>query len=287
MSGTQVPTSMFVEAAVLCARGIARGIPRNEVLETVGHGLVDACGPEVGAFMPGMLAAWAENGLPTIEVSHRLAASLACTSISKEAASALNLPWRCFRIHVPAGVFGDEPTNAWVLSARTGGIRTVTFWGQFMDVGFENGLPDLADCSFVDTANDDEDPGAFEFDREAASRKSLLLGRLILGLCAELDAPHTRDQIGDRAKRLLEPRTGPPKIWVTKVTRSVAFDLRPAVLRYLSGASGGTLSLQHVVRGHWKRQPHGAGRTARKWIHVEPYWRGDMNSPIAVNHKVL
>lgn len=29
------------------------------------------------------------------------------------------------------------------------------------------------------------------------------------------------------------------------------------------------------VRGHWKSQPHGPGRSLRKIVHIQPYWRGD------------
>lgn len=40
-------------------------------------------------------------------------------------------------------------------------------------------------------------------------------------------------------------------------------------------------------RGHHKRQAHGTGGLLRKWIHVEPYWRGGEDAPIAVKtHKV-
>lgn len=35
-----------------------------------------------------------------------------------------------------------------------------------------------------------------------------------------------------------------------------------------------TLSVRHLVRGHWKMQAHGPGRKERKHIFVEPYWRG-------------
>lgn len=36
----------------------------------------------------------------------------------------------------------------------------------------------------------------------------------------------------------------------------------------------GKLNERQRVRGHWKVQAHGPGRSERKTIHVEPYWRG-------------
>lgn len=35
-----------------------------------------------------------------------------------------------------------------------------------------------------------------------------------------------------------------------------------------------SLQSQHVVRGHWKMQPYGPGRSLQKRIRIEPYWRG-------------
>jgi hypothetical protein len=43
------------------------------------------------------------------------------------------------------------------------------------------------------------------------------------------------------------------------------------------------LAKRFVVRGHWKQQPHGPGRTERKMIFVKPYWKGPADAP-AVSH---
>lgn len=42
------------------------------------------------------------------------------------------------------------------------------------------------------------------------------------------------------------------------------------------------LAHRHVVRGHWKGQPCGPGRTQRKRIWVEPFWRGPENAAVAL-----
>lgn len=38
--------------------------------------------------------------------------------------------------------------------------------------------------------------------------------------------------------------------------------------------TGQRIRTRHVVRGHWKRQRHGPGRTSTKLIFIQPYWRG-------------
>jgi len=39
-------------------------------------------------------------------------------------------------------------------------------------------------------------------------------------------------------------------------------------------AAGGIVTARHVVRGHWKPQAYGPGRTLRRVIRIDPYWRG-------------
>jgi hypothetical protein len=51
--------------------------------------------------------------------------------------------------------------------------------------------------------------------------------------------------------------------------------------------SGNALMVRTRVAGHWKRQVCGKGRSDRKFIHVEPYWRGPDGAVIATTrHEV-
>lgn len=74
---------------------------------------------------------------------------------------------------------------------------------------------------------------------------------------------------------------------MVRLTRDVKVDCRQHVRDYIRGASDRTLSVQHMVRGHWKMQKHGEGGAQRKFIHVEPYWRGPDDAPIALRNHVL
>ena len=77
----------------------------------------------IAAFGPSIALAWADYGFPVLEPSHTLAASLMATSVSESVADTLELPWRCFAIHVPAGLLGEERL-AFILKSRdTGAIR--------------------------------------------------------------------------------------------------------------------------------------------------------------------
>src|SRR5262249_31996760 len=117
-------------------------------------------------------------------------------------------------------------------------------------------------------------------------RAVVLLGRLVLGVLAELSSPEQVEAI-ERHRVFLGTRgasspRGAPKAWTFVLKRSVTVDCRDAVSDYLSRRKATTPTVQVLVRGHWKRQAHGPGGALRKLIHVEPYWRGPEDAPIAV-----
>ena len=64
-------------------------------------------------------------------------------------------------------------------------------------------------------------------------------------------------------------------------------DVREAVRGFVAGTRRTAPAVQVLVRGHWKRQAHGPAMAQRKMIHIEPYWRGPEDAPIAVRgHKL-
>jgi hypothetical protein len=70
----------------------------------------------------------------------------------------------------------------------------------------------------------------------------------------------------------------------------IKFNVTAGVRNYIANGKkgrGGLQSVQYVVRGHWKNQAHGSGRAERKFIHIEPYWRGPEDAPIAVRPHIL
>jgi hypothetical protein len=67
----------------------------------------------------------------------------------------------------------------------------------------------------------------------------------------------------------------------------VKLDLRPAIKAYIDGdRKAGQLSVQRVVAGHHKWQPHGPQNSLRKWIFIEPYYQGPEEGAIVVRPHV-
>jgi hypothetical protein len=77
---------------------------------------------------------------------------------------------------------------------------------------------------------------------------------------------------------------GMPDIQTYVLGKPLQINCRQAIVDYLEGntTSRNSPTVQTLVRGHWKHQPYGPGLTARKLIHIEPYWRGPDGAPILI-----
>lgn len=250
------------------------------------------------------MAKWAQSGFPCVEPSAKLAASFAATSIAEDHADAMIVPWPCFAVGVPGATVTDHAGRPIDLILFTecdprdvgddggsafnrfnmlcmSGLLPIAFSSEPALGGFCNRYltGDIDDGVAIHesggvTVVRDEHQAAFE------SRFSLATGRILAGTIAELTDPRFSKaiRVGPVAPKL---KRGEPRSWVIRMTRDVRVDCREWLREYLSG-TGKKLTVQSMVRGHWKRQPAGPGGLERRLIHVEPYWRGPEDAPIAV-----
>lgn len=261
------------------------------------------------------LAKWARSAFPRVRLSHSYAAMLMATTISPREIGHVEAPWPSFVLEVPEGLLplrlvdGFEThisrihVNSHLLPTAYADSR---WWGLEMAgraIEIHRGGPlaeavlpppkkgsnslvvaagertELADLSVGDYA--DFWGG---YDQGAEDRVALLAGRLVVGACVLLTE---RANFVERAARVASPalaremrRIGhEPETRVYTLGRPVKVDFRPAVAAYLSGFAK-TLSVQSLVGGHHKHQPYGPNGQDRKWIFVEPYWRGPEDAPI-------
>ncbi len=240
-------------------------------------------------------AAWAECGFPILNVSHKLVALFMATGIPSEFATDANLPWDTFAIRTPDGGEGAIYRQDGKLVSTIGLARVseynpeapsevaeaLYFWhacqnAQISSLPIAN-LGELvhkdADMLFTQSGIDD--------------RSERLLRRLLVGTIIELDQPRYKETIGKGKPPKKIRQNELPQCWNLELRRDTTIDLRPWVKRYLSGGEGTAMTVQTMVRGHWKRQAHGPGRVDRKWIHIEPYWKGPDDAPIAVRDHVM
>ena len=269
---------------------IVGGANRLRVLDTVAHGMVAAGVSEAeAALIPSMALAWAECGFPVIEPGHQLAASLMATSVPRDFTQ-LHMPWRTFGFIVPPRILQEEPAFGCVMHAHTGRVIMLAetegrgAGSAMLHYGSESSIAGWGEKLVESTATGEpvlqETAGA---SRDL--RRSELLGRLVLGICLEFD--QYKESVTRSSNNSNQRKYGIPVADTFRLTRHVRLDVRPAIRDYVKGARRNSPTVQSLVRGHWKTQACGESASERKLIHIEPYWRGPDESPLAIRSHVL
>ena len=291
-----------IEAAYLAARrfGIVAPSPalQNAFLNTVLIG-----------------GRWGLSGYPVFQLTHRLAATLMATSVSVDALEAVRCPFYGVTVRIPPDLLyianrADQPESAVLLSftsyafsenqrasdepADLTGPREPR-WAYCLST---NPVPITED----DMRKDGLSVWAFHVNQsklladdlprtwDALPRTSMdtradaLARRLMLGLCLWCSDPKKLGEPMQSKRRSSERgRTADTlpdfKTWYLGREIKVDQNVIEAV-RSFSREGGSSPKVQCLVSGHWKRQQHGPGRSLRKLIHVEPYWRGPLDAPV-------
>lgn len=236
-------------------------------------------------------AAWASCAFPLVVPTHSLAASLMASHVPPDAIADVVAPWPTFAVVVPAGLLRSADLDGSLYSIQHAGLWTGRRAGEnvyrlwMQPEG--NGHVVVHDFPSV-SALADATSGSGVFEQgDFVHRAVALVGRLVLGTCIELDQPKHRIEIGEGRPQSKRAKRGEPKAWTFQLKREVRVDCREWVVQFLRGGQGVARSLQSLVRGHHKRQPCGPAGKDRKWIHIEPYWRGPDEGPIAVREHRL
>lgn len=224
-------------------------------------------------YLPYLGFIWAFHGFPSVVVGHRHAASLMSTSVSEDLSDVF-MPWPSMLLRCPEGLVTEDTVPILVGCNPPHAEALFLLNGRWVYWNSPRGL-----TGFAEAARQESDTS----ERRAME----LVARLLVGVSLEMQtAP--QPPAGARAKsQVARMRRGKePRAWTFRLARNVVVDCRPAVRAYVEHG-GRHPTVQSLVRGHHKRQPCGPGGTARKWIHVEPYWRGPEDAPIAVRSHVL
>lgn len=227
-------------------------------------------------------ARWADEGFPVLMSYPKYAAAMMATSASLDAVSDIEVHWRAFVVHVPEGLLHTH-------SEKYDRIRVVSFsHGQdFARAGlslYESRIPHAQimdrNATIADVlAEDTPDQFSDKADDRAMKLAKRLVAGLLLSMSNRATFKHIRSAGGVPWR---EKRTGPPPHRAHMIGSPINLDVRHYVREFVAGRRG-MPSVQSMVRGHWKRQVIGVGRTGRKVIWVEPYWRGDEDAPILVH----
>lgn len=237
---------------------------------------------------------WYLAGFPMLRPTHRLAASLMATHVPADLVREIRAPFPSFFVEVPndlvpASLEGDEYSN--MRYTHVGAlIGTKEVCLIVLGSTVKTGSPIVAVKFFPSFVEALEDASGDIRDK--------LLYRLLVNMMIEADQPRIREEILQHKKEMSKPKkegkNSKKKVekkpeeeaWFISFRRDIKIDARGWVADYVK-SGGQAPSVQTLVRGHQKRQPHGPGRTLRKWIHVEPYWRGPEDAPTVVRAHVM
>ncbi len=252
---------------------------------------------------------WAEGGFPVLSMGHKYAAALCCTTASKEAVDHARPPFHGYVIELPEGIVSmtDPHTGAaddvrLILVVRNdNNVRTKTGWSWAYTALSTKGYI-LYRCGVssaellppdIEGATLEGGIGRSYLVTENDQRACAIIGRLVVNTALAMSDPSRVPSTGGKVRhKMSNPFTGRAEPEPTARTyvlgRDVVLkhDLRPEVRRYLAGERK-SLSVQVLVSGHYKMQPHGPGSSLRKLIWRQPFWRGPEDAPIPIRSHVL
>jgi hypothetical protein len=252
---------------------------------------------------------WADVAFPKIVTTHKYAAALMCTKTDASVVEGLHVPWKAFAIAVPDGlitigersydtigvlVAPDEEVDGGVtisLDGRKGALvsklkLSISIAGREGGLCLQIGSDNVAKGLFREASEEEflhEVNHNLPLESEAKRRVILLARRLVVGMLVGLQTQNFVEREVVSKERTKGRRSGEPTHRTIFVRpQALSIDCRPAVKDYLTSLEGAPPLYQTLVRGHYKKQAHGLGKTMRKIIWIEPYWRGPDEAAIIV-----
>ena len=300
------PRPALLEWGRWLLRALATHVDKSAVFDIAARALLDRAKPREnrvhGMVFLATAACWSACAFPQVTITHKLAASLMATDVPAELLPDVPLPWPAFLLVPPDGLLeiDGQPLRAICLidgHAHMTGLPWLRAGGLLSDHRFSlyafgssrvwHGSADSLGELLTEPRAGSRSGGAGTL---IEGRVAHMIGRLLVGALVELDAAEHRAAVqrGAPAPKIAKGREPEPRAWVFELRRDVRVDVRAYVRDYIAGTgSGHAPSVQVLVRGHRKRQVCGKGRADRRWIHVEPYWRGPEDAPIALrSHKL-
>ena len=247
---------------------------------------------------------WYEQGCPVVQISsHSYGSALGGTSIPGNAD--VRPPWRSFMIDLPNGTIpadggGDirsllvhyytspsspEPRWTVLLLPRNPGTPLLRTEGRTLkeladgDLDRDDGSETLPTVINMDVTSEDE-------------RQLRVCSRIAISTCLAMSDPTAvRATVSAKLSRVIQQKRlqSEPACRVFLLGRPVKIDVSEAIRSYvLHGSRGsGPITVQFMVRGHWRDQACGPNMTEHRRIWIEPHWKGPADAPINLRPHVL
>ncbi len=250
-------------------------------------------------------AKWYSVGCPAVTLERNLAASLMVTETADELVDAVMPPWDCFMVRLPADLIEEarlefthllvhrhirtfKPVNGAVVEPHPmvdylENLNGVT-WGLY---GLTSGDDYFPKVHKLGVLLGKERGEYFDIESETIepvgeNRLFQTLARLVVGICHLAETPNTLRRKSTKKKQHMRWRLSKLPLtteYVLAADVPVKLDCTEAIGAYIRGDRKALPRFQYLVRGHWRNQAHGPGRTARKRIWIQPYWKGPEDMP--------
>jgi hypothetical protein len=226
-----------------------------------------------------------------LRLEDKLAASLIFSDLPDEELSALEPPWPAFKVIIPKSLLPSHAASgaffeSVVVSRSRLDDQYLWDWTALDGARkmLSNAAFNLRDVSKAISKDDLEAQITATFFGKASNptkRVADLIGRLVKGVVAMMQEPTSISRVrakkgGVKWRLSKEPATTD---YVLGSDVRVQFDCRDAVAACARGERKNAPTVQWIVRGHWRNQPHGPGRTERKRMWIQPYWKGPEDAP--------
>ncbi|HET6613234.1 MAG TPA: hypothetical protein VFG83_14655 [Kofleriaceae bacterium] len=229
------------------------------------------------------LCGWVQDGLNAFFLDDQMIAALLSTDVTRDMGD-VRLPFRTQLVVVPDGWAGITGKNgrqfsltAFWLSQEIGEKGPQAFMRSAMA---DADAPNLYTWRYQGDWLDYDAGAVTAVDMSSSDDRAMdFMVRLSSSFAAWIATNPTgvRRRAAPKSKRQrrTQDRRRPTRWHIAVPLRIPA----PMVQAAKIGANAGThkarkLSLQHIVRGHYKQQPHGPRGKLRKHVWVAPYWRG-------------
>lgn len=220
---------------------------------------------------------WLDSNFSKLEIGHKLAASLCLTDVPDDLE--VKAPWGAWSFVVPDGLLLGMPNSKGELEDFA---RVLCRGAQIKYLVSSKGR-----C--VGPVNPDQSGAP-----EGVVHLFKLLNSLVKGACLALSDPdqYKKKSIGGNEGSFKSKRAGGAPVLNNArfmLSAAVQVDLRDVVHAVQRGErrKGGKLTVQFLVRGHWKNQAHGPHLSLRKRIWLQPFWKGGEETRILLRNYVI
>jgi hypothetical protein len=240
---------------------------------------------------------WVDQGCPRILFDSKYATLLMSTDVGKDLTDKIVFPYKAFLIELPDNLLDTKDGEGKMQPLRKVFVQVLVHANgddvvniiALTDIGLQLWRHGLPISELTNTMLSEDTSWDYGLDCESRDDRVMnLIGRLIISMCVAMSDPDNyRKQ--KRSKRRYgggyksRSNSGLPEIQTFVVGEPTKLNCRPAVLNYLKGKKGTTRkgpTVQFLVRGHWRYQPYGPKRKKRKFIRIDPYWKGPEDAKI-------